>query len=203
MPRTGWLAAGAAIAALTVGAEDRHLVGVLVAVAGCLLLLGLWPPHGRRVAPVALAIWMCRLGLRAGVGPAGAVLRARRQGGGPWTMVVETVGSPREGHQVATNRTEPEALAGSGSLPRYRDIQSIEPGDRITVAGRGAAETRQPELTYLERLDAWGTLEARSMEGLERPIESGTSLERWRREAGGRVPRELAEPEAGLAAGYS
>ena len=40
MPRTGWLAVGAAIAALAVGAEDRHLVGILVGAAGLALLIG-------------------------------------------------------------------------------------------------------------------------------------------------------------------
>ena len=201
MPRTGWLAAGAAIAALTVGAENRHLVGVLVAAAGCLLLIGLWLPRARRIGLLALAIGILSITLRAGLGPAGALLSGAPAGSGPWMMVVETVGSPREGHQVATIRTLSEDSSGfriAATLPRY---PAIEPGDQITVAGRARPRPDSPYGRYLERLDAWGTLDARSMEVLERPTDPGTLLEGWRRDAGELLTRVLPEPEAGLAAG--
>ena len=201
MPRTGWLAAGAAIAALAVGAQDRHLVAALVGAAGLLLLVCLWLPESGRAGLLALAVGMLSIALRAGVGPTGTALSGEPVGRGPWTMVVESVGSPREGHQVATIRT---ATGGFGAfriaatLPRY---PAIEPGDRIEVAGRARPRPDSPYGRYLERLDAWGTLDARSMEVLERPIDPGTVLEGWRRDAGELLTRVLPEPEAGLAAG--
>ena len=173
----------------------------LVAAAGLLLLVGLWLPRGRRIGLLALAIGILSIALRAGVGPAGAALSGSPADGGPWTMVVETVGSPREGHQVATIRTVTGGASGfrvAATLPRY---PAIEPGDRITVAGRARPRPDSSYGRYLERLDAWGTLDARSMEVLERPIDPGTLLEGWRRDAGELLTRVLPEPEAGLAAG--
>ena len=166
-----------------------------------MLLVGLWLPRGRRIALFALAIGILSIALRAGVGPAGAALSGSPEGSGPWTMVVETVGSPREGHQVATIRTTSGGASGfrvAATLPRY---PAIEPGDRIAVAGRARPRPDSPYGRYLERLDAWGTLDARSMEVLERPVDPGTLLEGWRRDAAELLTRVLPEPEAGLAAG--
>ena len=168
MPRTGWLAAGAAIAAQTVGADDRRLLGALVAAAGFLLLACLWLPQRRRVWLLALAVGMVSIALRTGLGPAGTALSGSPVGGGPWTMVVETVGSPREGHQVATVRTVAGGSSGfrlAATMPRY---PPIEPGDRITVDGRARPRPDSPFGRYLERLGAWGMLDARSMDVLDR-----------------------------------
>jgi competence protein ComEC len=201
MPRTGWLAAGAAIAALTVGAGGRPLLAMLVVAAGLLLLVGLWLPHGRRVGLLALTVGILSVALRVGVGPAAAALSGSPAGSGPWTMVVEAVGSPREGHQVATVRTVsggPSGFRLAATLPRY---PPVEPGDRISLEGRTRPRPDSPYGRYLERLDAWGTLDARSMGVLERPIDLGTLLEGWRRDAGEALTRVLPEPEAGLAAG--
>ncbi len=201
MPRTGWLAAGAAVAALTVGAGDRRILAVLVVAAGLLLLVGLWLPRGRRVGLLALTVGILSIALRVGVGPAAAALSGSPVGSGPWTMVVEAVGSPREGHQVATVRTVSDGSSGfrlAATLPRY---PPIEPGDRITVEGRARTRPDSPYGRYLERLGAWGSLDARSMVVLERPIDPGTLLEGWRRDAGDALTRVLPEPEAGLAAG--
>ena len=201
MPRTGWLAAGAAIAALAVATADHPLLALLVAAAGFLLLFGLWLPSGRRIALLALTIGILSIALRAALGPTGSVLSGSPVGSGPWTMVVETVGSPREGHQVATIRTDAEASGGfrlAATLPRY---PPVEPGDRLSVQGRTRPRPDSPYGRYLERLGAWGTLDARSMDVLERPIDPGTLLEGWRRDAGDALTRVLPEPEAGLAAG--
>jgi competence protein ComEC len=201
MPRTGWLAAGAAVAALTIAVGDRPLLIALVAAAGLLLVVGLWLPHGRRVGVVALTIGILSIAFRAGLGPAGAALSGSPVGSGPWTMVVETVGSPREGHQVATIRTVAGGSGGfrlAATLPRY---PLVEPGDRVSVEGRARPRPDSAYGRYLERLEAWGTLDARSMEALERPIDPGTLLEGWRRDAGEALTRVLPEPEAGLAAG--
>ena len=201
MPRTGWLAAGAAIAALVAGTDDRRLLAGLVAAAGILLLGGLWLRDGRRVAVAALAVGLLSIGVRAGLGPSAPPLTGAPTGSGPWSMVVETVGSPREGHQAATLRTSVDGPTGfrlAATLPRY---PPIEPGDRLTVEGRTRPRPHSPYGQYLERLGAWGTLDARSMEVLTRPADPGTQLESWRRDAGELLTRVLPEPEAGLAAG--
>jgi competence protein ComEC len=201
VPRTGWLAAGAAIAALAVGTGDHRLVAVLVAVAGLLFLTGVWLPHGGRVGLLALAVGIVSIAVRAGVGPAGAGLSGSPAGSGPWTVIVETVGSPREGHQIATIRTVaggPSGFRLAATLPRY---PPIEPADRVSVEGRARPRPDSPYGRYLERLGAWGTLDVRSMEVLERPVDPGTLLESWRRDAGEMLTRVLPEPEAGLAAG--
>ena len=201
MPRTGWLASGAAIAALAAGVDDRRVLAGLVAAAGLLLLVSLWLPRGRRVGVLALTIGILSIALRAGLGPADPTLSGSPVGAGPWTMVVETVGSPREGHQVATIRTVAGGSAGfrlAATLPRY---PPVEPGDRLSVEGRTRPRPDSPYGRYLERLGAWGTLDARSMDVLERPVDAGTLLEGWRRDAGEMLTRVLPEPEAGLAAG--
>jgi competence protein ComEC len=201
MPRTGWLAAGAALAALTVGLEDRRLLAAVVVAAAFFLLGGLWLPRGRRVGLMALAVGMLSIAIRAGLGPAGVAPTGAPAGSGPWTMVVETVGSPRDGHQVATILTVTGGSAGfrlAATLPRY---PPIEPGDRLEVEGRARPRPDSPYGRYLERLDAWGTLDARSMAVLARPVDPGTLLEGWRRDAGENLTHVLPEPEAGLAAG--
>ena len=126
MPRTGWLAAGAAVAALTLGVGDRRILAVLLAAAGLLLLSGMWLPRGRRMAVLAVAAGVLSIALRAGIGPDGAAQAGSPDGSGPWSMVVETVGSPRDGHQVATMRTMDGGPAGfrlAATLPRYPPIE--------------------------------------------------------------------------------
>ena len=201
MPRSGWLAAGAGIAALAAGTGDHRLLAALIGAAGLLLLSGLWLPRKRRVAFLAVGVGVLAIALRASLGPAGSTPAGSPVGSGPWTMVVETVGSPREGHQVATVRTADGSVAGlrlAATLPRY---PAIEPGDRVVVGGRTRPRPDSPYGQYLERLGAWGTLDARSMELLARPVDPGTLLEGWRRDAGEALTRVLPEPEAGLAAG--
>ena len=201
MPRTGWLAVGAAVGALAVSGEDRRAVVVLSILGGAALLTALWMPARRRTAILALALGVVAIAIRAGLGPSSAELSGAPGGGGPWTMVVETVGSPRDGDQVATIRTATGGSAGfrlAATLPRY---PSVEPGDRLVVAGRTRPRPDTPYGRYLERLGAWGTLDARSMEVLARPTDPGTILEGWRRDAGELLTRVLPEPEAGLAAG--
>src|SRR5687767_3679988 len=141
------------------------------------------------------------IGLRAGLGPVGAEPSGSPVGSGPWMAIVETVGPPREAHQVATIRTMSGGSSGfrlAATLPRY---PPIEPGDRLSVGGHTRPRPDSPYGQYLERLGAWGTLDARSMEVLARPVDPGTLLEGWRRDAGEALTRVLPEPEAGLAAG--
>jgi competence protein ComEC len=201
MPRTGWLAVGTAVGALAVSGDDHRTIAALSIVGGVALLAALWMPARRRTAILALALGLVSIAIRAGLGPSAAELSGAPDGGGPWTVVVETVGSPRDGEQVATIRTETAGPAGfrlAATLPRY---PPVEPGDRLVVAGRPRPRPDTAYGRYLERLGAWGTLDARSMEVLTRPADPGMLLEGWRRDAGELLTRVLPEPEAGLAAG--
>ncbi len=200
MPRTGWLALGAATAALALEVDDRATTA-LALVGGVLLLGALWIRERRRTAAFALGVGLLAIALRAGLGPPPADPSGAPDGGGPWTVVVETVGSPRDGDQVATIRTEAGRATGfrlAATLPRY---PAVEPGDLLIVEGRARPRPDSPYGRYLDRIGAWGTLDARSMEVLARPIDPGTLLEGWRRDAGEMLTRVLPEPEAGLAAG--
>ena len=155
----------------------------------------------RRGRGLALAIGVLMILARGTLGTGSAELSGTPDGSGPWTMVVETVGAPRDGQQVATLRTLDAGPAGfrlAGTLPRY---PAVEPGDRVVVGGRVRERPDSPYGRYLERLEAWGTLDARRLELRERPTDPASRLESLRRDAGELLTRVLPEPEAGLAAG--
>jgi competence protein ComEC len=200
MPRAGWIACGAVGGALTVTSGDRIAVAVALAIAAAALLvaalLGRWRTVTLALVFGALAVAIRGLSMPLAPGLVGAPGDA-----GPWPMIVESIGSPRGGHQVATLRTLDAGPAGfrlAATLPRY---PPIEPGDRIEVDGRSRARPDSPYGRYLERIGAWGTLDARSLSLLERPADPAAMLERLRRGAGDLLTRVLPEPEAGLAAG--
>ena len=102
MPRSGWLAVGATIVALTMGADlgPRATIMVVVGVVGLGILAAWLEPSRRRVA-MAVAVGAAAITLRVVVGPSAPSLQGVPEGRGPWTMRVETVGSPRDGQQVA------------------------------------------------------------------------------------------------------
>ena len=117
-------------------------------------------------------------------------------------MVVETVGSPRDGDQVATLRSlesvDGAILRLAATLPRYPEVR---PGDRVEVSGRVRPRPDGGYGDYLERIGAAGTLSA------DRSVVTGTdpgpmaALEDVRRAAADALTSVLPEPEAGLAAG--
>jgi competence protein ComEC len=200
MPRSAWIACGAVVGALAVTSDDRRLVAATLALVAVGLIVA--AVLGRqRTALLALVIGVLAITLRGVVMPVTTQLAGAPGRDGPWPMVVESIGSPRDGQQVATLRTLESGPAGfrlAASLPRY---PSIEPGDRIEVDGRTRARPDSPYGRYLERIGAWGTLDARTLTLLERPSDPATVLESMRRDAGELLTRVLPEPEAGLAAG--
>ncbi len=164
-----------------------------------------------RTAGLGLVIGIALLGGRLGSEPARAATTAAPAGEGPWRMLVESVGAPREGRQVATLRSigqapddpDGEATVAStlrlaATLPRY---PPVEPGDIVSVEGRAQERPDSSYGRYLERIGAWGTLQVDRLEHLPGPDGPGRRLEGWRREAGTALTRVLPEPEAGLAAG--
>jgi competence protein ComEC len=201
VPRSGWLAIGAIVGALAVALDDRRvLAAVLGGIALTLIAVPVLKPR-TRLPLIALAIGATAVVVRAILLPASSGLDGAPDGSGPWRMVVESIGSPREGHQLATLRTAPDAGSAfrlAATLPRYPEV---EPGDVVDVEGRTRRRPDSPYGAYLERLEAWGTVDARRLELVERPADPVTRLESLRRDAGDVLTRVLPEPEAGLAAG--
>jgi competence protein ComEC len=201
MPRSGWLAVGAIAGAFVVALDDRRILAATFGGVGLTLIATLAVRQMWRPRLIAIAIGMAAIVARAAVLPGSVALDGTPDGSGPWKMVVEAVGSPREGHQVGTLRTVANggpAFRLAATLPRY---PAIEPGDVVEVGGRTRPRPGSPYGAYLERLGAWGTLDARELEIVDRPTDPATALEGLRRDAGDVLTRVLPEPEAGLAAG--
>jgi competence protein ComEC len=201
VPRSGWLACGAIAGAVAATSGDRRMVVVVLALVAAALVLALTTRGSYRTTCLAIAVGALTIVIRGLTLPVAVELTGRPDGDGPWLMVVEALGSPREGQQVATLRTVDEGPGGfrlASTLPRY---PPIEPGDRVEVDGRVRPRPDSPYGQYLERIGAWGTLDARSLRFLQRPAAPAAWLESLRRGAGDLLTRVLPEPEAGLAAG--
>ena len=205
MPRSGWLALGGVLAALGIPdlAAGRE-VAITAALTSVALLLT-WFGRKSRAGAIAAAIAVGALvvAMRMTVAPADPADLAPPPGRGPWEMVVKTVGSPREGTQVATLRLVPPQATGGGvllaaTLPRY---PPVEPGDVVHVDGRLRERPDSAYGQYLERIGAWGTLQADSLQVAPATDGPERRLEGWRRDAGDALAAVLPEPEAGLAAG--
>lgn len=180
---------------------NQLLAAVVMAIAA-LLVIGEVRPR----APVSRA-WAVVLGagliaLRLAVIPVGPPpLQSPPAGSGPWVLVVEATGSPRDGRQSATLRTPPGSSPSytvAATLPRY---PPVIPGDQVIVDGPMRPRPDSPYGAYLERIGAVGTLKARTLAIEPASIDPGRPLEDLRREAAEALAAVLPEPEAGLAAG--
>ena len=210
MGRSGRLAVGAIAAALLAGelAPGHLLAAAVVSIAGIVFVLesgfgrGARDPRQAlgRLIPVAIGVGL--IAVRVALVPATpAGLRTAPPGDGPWTMVVRSMGSPRDGSQVATLDTPPgiaPAFALAVTLPRY---PPIAPGDRVVVTGTIRPPPDSPYGQYLARIGAVGTLSSRTLEIQPGPEDAGRRLEGLRRTAAEALAVVLPEPEAGLAAG--
>ena len=114
--------------------------------------------------------------------------------------VVESVGSPRDGDQVARLRLLVDAgeVAVAATLPAY---PAVTAGDRSSRSA--AACDRRPTTTRTASTCAGparpGSLDARALRVVATP--AGSRLQAARDAAGDALRRALPEPEAGLAAG--
>lgn len=204
VPRSAWLAVGAAIAAAWAWAGQPP---VATLVAGLLVLAaGLAArPSGVRVALrgavplLAGGAGAAILALRLLLGPAAPPVPPLPDGSGPWTAVLESVGSPRDGDQVArlALQVEPGPVRVAATLPAFPAVRA---GDTVEVRGR----LRPPPDDdgygeYLRRTGAAGSLDATFVAVLAPP--AGLSLQPMRDAAGDSLRLALPEPEAGLAAG--
>ncbi len=187
--------------ALVLATRDPRAIAALFLGMAAVLVATSALTQRRRGAGLAVVAGGLAIVLRGVMAPAPLDLVGAPDGSGPWTMVVESVGPPRDGDQVATLRTVdggPTGFRLAASLPRY---PPIEPGDRIEVTGRVRERPSTAYGQYLARIGAWGTLDARTLQRHQRPTDPGTVLESLRRDAGELLTRVLPEPEAGLAAG--
>jgi competence protein ComEC len=216
MPRAGWIAVGALLAALLGGTAGTLLGGaepaapssgpgavLLMLAAACLgAIAGI-----ARASPsvVAMAGGAALVSLRLLLGslsPAPAPAD-RLPASLPATQVdVVSVSTPSDGAQRAV--VVVDAPAGSGlrlyaRLPRYPEIA---PGDRVSVSGSVRPPPEGPGFgDYLRRSGIAGTLTARDLERVPAPPGPAAWLEHRRRDAGEILAQVLPAPQAGLAAG--
>ncbi len=203
MGRSIRLALGAIAAAMAAGQVSTSQLGAIVALAlAAILVLGEVDPRSRARSFLPVAIGAAAIALRLALIPAGPPpLEIPPSGDGPWTLLVETVGSPREGTQTATLVTLPgetPVFRVATTMPRY---PIAIPGDHVVVTGAIRERPESPYGHYLERIGAVGTLTSRTLDIEPAPADPGRRLEELRRGAADVLTRVLPEPEAGLAAG--
>lgn len=200
IPRAAWLAAGAAVGAAVTWAG----LPAAIALAGGLAVtaVGSAPrvPERRRAGITAAGLGAALVALRVmalPASPAGPSIAAA--GSGPWTAAVESVGSPKDGAQLA--RLDIASDAGpvivAATLPAFPVVAA---GAVVEVGGRlEPPPPDDPYGEYLQRTGAAGSLRADTLRVLRPP--PATSLQTFRDGAGDALRGALPEPEAGLAAG--
>jgi competence protein ComEC len=199
LPRTGWAAVGVALGAVWAGAGMPVVASLIVG----LVMVAIGATPGRRLARLRLPATAAGIGagllaIRVLLGPAAAIPAALPGDGGPWTATVESVGSPRDGDQVARLRlaVRDGSVLVAATLPAYPVVTA---GATIEVRGRlRPPPDDDPYGAYLRRTGASGSLDARELRLIETP---GFSLQVARDGAGDALRRSLPEPEAGLAGG--
>ena len=199
-PRATWLAVGSATAA---AAAWVGLPAVAIVVAGlALLATGLaLRGAGRRAGVIGIAsgLGATLLAARVVLGPAAVPVPPLPDGDGPWTALVDSVGSPRDGAQTArlSLLVEPGPVHVAATLPAYPVVRA---GATVEVAGRlRPPPDDDPYGEYLVRTGAAGSLQARRVKMLRPP--DGLTLQAVRDASGDALRLALPEPEAGLAAG--
>ena len=203
MGRSSRLAIGAIAAAVAAGQVAPSHLGAAVALAlAALLLIGEVRPTLRSVSILPLVLGAGLIAARLLIiPPTPPPLDQPPDGRGPWSLVVVSMGSPRDGQQAATLGTPPgpgAAFQVAATMPRY---PVVTPGDRVTVNGEIRPRPDSPYGAYLLRIGAIGTLTARSLEVEPTPDDPGRTLQALRLGAAEALARVLPEPEAGLAAG--
>ncbi len=216
MPRAGWIALGAVLAAVAAVDGTALLAGdepgvILPGPAACLavalaLALAAAAAWHRSMPGAALAAGACVVALRLVAGalqpaPPAGTLPGSLDGG---VAQVVSISAPSGGAQRAVVRLE-HADAGTSAirlyatLPRYPEVV---PGDRVAVSGTVRAP---PDGTgfgeYLRRSGIAGTITSRTLERVPATDGPAAWLERRRRDAGEILARVLPAPQAGLAAG--
>ena len=217
MPRSGWLALGAVIAAL---AATQPWLGRawlmqpatwLLMAASWLAVVTRWRARRRRgdarwsrVAPFLVAIaGVLLIGVRLTIAPLATDVgpAALPTGSGPWTATVEAIGNPRDGKQVATVLV---VLIGAPAVQTAITAPADPPmtvGDTVRLSGRLQTLPGDDYGAYLVRAGMDATLASRTLEVIDSGGSLGALVDRARRSAADGLAVALPEPEAGLAAG--
>ena len=136
MGRSSRLAVGAIVAAVAAGQVAPNHLGAAVALAlAAVLLVSEARPRLGVAALLPVVVGAAAIAIRLALVPAGPPQLDRPpDGDGPWRLVVESVGSPRDGKQTATLATTGDgpAFRVAATLPRY---PVVIPGDEIVVEG--------------------------------------------------------------------
>ena len=200
VPRSAWAAAGAAAAA---GGAWIGVPGLAILAAGlatlALGLAGRQQTRGPWLVPAASGAGAILLGLRVLFGPASPPAAPLPGGSGPWTALVTSTGSPRDGAQVARLALDvvPGPVIVAATLPSFPTFRA---GAIVEVEGRlRPPPDDDPYGEYLRRTGAAGSLLARRATVVREP--EAVSLQALRDAAGDTLRTALPEPEAGLAAG--
>ncbi|HYM83596.1 MAG TPA: ComEC/Rec2 family competence protein, partial [Candidatus Dormibacteraeota bacterium] len=214
MPRAGWLAVGATVAALldpaAISAGSPALARPMPAlvVAALALLVAVVLAVVRRVRhrasprlapPLAVVAGALAVAVRLSVAaqPVGPV--ALPEGSGPWHGRVESVGQARAGQQAATIRLEEAELRISATLPSYPPVHA---GSLIVASGRLRPPPEGDYGAYLRRTGIAGTLASRTLDvAPDGPMDAAAELEAARRAAGELLETAFPAPIGGLAAG--
>ena len=208
LPRAGWLAVGALVAALLT-ASDRFALPLWLVLGLALgsLALALVTAAVRRAEATALLVAFGTVGLRAGMAtaltvgaPAVAPLEA---GSGEWQGAVSDVSSPSGAEQRAFVSLR---APGGGTwlvyawLPRH---PALVPGDAIEVRGQlQAPPADAPGFAgFLESRGAVGTLKGHAMRLVGSTGGFTAAVEGLRWGLDRTLSRAIPEPEAGLASG--
>ena len=203
MGRSSRLAIGAIVAAVAAGQIAPNHLGAAVALGlAAILLLREARPRLGVGALLPVAFGAAAIAVRLAVMPAAPPPPDRPpEGDGPWRMVVESVGSPRDGKQTATLATTADGAGDQGRGHAPPLSRSWSPATRSWLKDRSANVPNSAYGQYLERIGAIGTLTSRTLDVEPAPEDLGRRLEGLRRGAGEALTRVLPEPEAGLAAG--
>ncbi|HEU0243953.1 MAG TPA: ComEC/Rec2 family competence protein, partial [Candidatus Limnocylindrales bacterium] len=198
--RAAWaavgVAAGAGVSNAGAGPLPVLVAALLVVAAGAGAGSRLGDP--RRATLLAAGLGAVVVALRLLLGPGASPPPPLPGDGGPWMAVVESMGSPRDGQQVARLRlvTEGTEVVVAATLPGF---PAVAAGATVEVGGRlRPPPADDPYGEYLRRTGASGSLDARSLVILEPPT---FTLQAARDGAGDALRLALPEPEAGLAAG--
>ncbi|MEX1296785.1 MAG: ComEC/Rec2 family competence protein, partial [Candidatus Limnocylindrales bacterium] len=208
LPRAGWLAMGALLAALLTASDHVELPTWLALALGAGAAVGaLGAGLMGRVAPAAACLAFASVALRAGVAtmlalgsPTTAPLEP---GSGEWPATVVDVSSPSGAEQRAFVRLH----AGDSAewlvyawLPRH---PALVPGDRVEV--RGTLQLPPADAPgfagFLESRGAAGTLKGHALRLLGGGGGFTAAVESLRWGLDETLSRAMSEPEAGLASG--
>jgi competence protein ComEC len=203
MGRSARIAVGAVAAAMAADrVGGRYLAAGVALVVAALLLLGEMGVGRRSRLAWPVVVGAGLIAIRVALVQAGPSLATEPPtGDGPWELIVQSTGSPHDGHQSVTLTSPPGsrvAFVVAATLPRYPEVLA---GDRVVVEGAIRPRPESAYGDYLARIGAVGTLISPTLAVGPPPTDPGRRLEELRRTAGEALARVLPEPEAGLAAG--